>query len=337
MNRPFPIPSDFAAERPRPCTHIHRAARAHLRSFVTGGTPSNIVKSMWADDRVTPLILRAASGPAAISGTSAWAASLAGIAIYDLIQSITSLSAAADVIDRGLKLNLDSIAEMRIPGRVLAASAAGQWIAEGQPIPARQLTFANAATWRPRKLSVLTAYSREQVESSNIEAIVRQTLGEAVALALDTKMFSADAASASAPAGLFAGVAALTATAGGGDAAMDGDLKPRPRPHFRGAARTARRSSDAAIASRRARRRTSSPARHRARPSGRVRPGCTAAMTPRSEDAVQDRLPMPGADPTDRPPNDIQCQRCGSRHTRLPSGRDGMLQRMARRHQPNRY
>jgi len=36
--------------------------------------------------QVTALVLRAASQPAAISGTSGWAASLAGIAIYDLVQ-----------------------------------------------------------------------------------------------------------------------------------------------------------------------------------------------------------------------------------------------------------
>jgi hypothetical protein len=63
------------------------------------------------------------------------------------------------------------------------------------------------------------------VESSNIEAIVRQTLGEATGLALDAQMFSANAASASAPAGLFAGTAPLVPTAGGGVAAMEGDLK----------------------------------------------------------------------------------------------------------------
>jgi hypothetical protein len=54
--------------------------------------------------------------------------------------------------------------------------------------------------------------------------VVRQTLGEATGLALDVKMFSADAASASAPAGLFAGVAPLTPVAGGGDNALHGDL-----------------------------------------------------------------------------------------------------------------
>jgi len=44
----------------------------------------------------------------ATTTTTAWAQSLAGIAIYDLIQTITSLSAGADLIDRALKLKTAS-------------------------------------------------------------------------------------------------------------------------------------------------------------------------------------------------------------------------------------
>jgi hypothetical protein len=129
------------------------------------------------------------------------------------------------VISRGLQLNLDGIAELRTPGRVLNAAAAGQWTQEGMSAPIRVLSFSNAAILRPRRLSVISVFTREMVESSNIEAIVRQTLGEATGLALDAQMFSANAASASAPAGLFAGTAPLVPTAGGGVAAMEGDLK----------------------------------------------------------------------------------------------------------------
>ena len=49
-------------------------------------------------------------------------------------------------------------------------------------------------------------------------------LRENAALALDASLFCATAATADRPAGILAGVSALTATAGGGDAAMDADL-----------------------------------------------------------------------------------------------------------------
>ena len=74
----------------------------------------------------------------------------------------------------------------------------GQWTSEGAPTIVRQLTFSTPAILRPRKLSVITAYSREQAESSNLENIVRATLTEAAGLALDAKMFSADAGTAAA-------------------------------------------------------------------------------------------------------------------------------------------
>src|SRR6516165_9771998 len=99
-------PISFRAEdadvrKARPCVYLVRAASATLRSFVTGATPANAVKAMFGNDVVTDLILRAPTAPAAISGTAGWAQSLAGVAIYDLIQSIVSLSAAADVPDIG--------------------------------------------------------------------------------------------------------------------------------------------------------------------------------------------------------------------------------------------
>jgi len=210
--------------RNRPATYLYRAAAAHVRAHVTHEAPERAARELFGDDAVTDIVLRAATTPAAISGTSGWAASLAGVAIYDLVQTAASLSAAADVISRGLKLNMDGIAECHVPGRVLNAAAAGQWVAEGVAAPVRALSFANDAILRPRKLQVLTTYSRELAEHSNIEAIVRQTLGEATGLALDLQMLSADTGDSSKPPGLFAGVAPLTPTAGGGTAAMITDV-----------------------------------------------------------------------------------------------------------------
>jgi len=106
----------------------------------------------------------------------------------------------------------------------LNAAAAGQWVAEGMAAPVRALSFSNAAILRPRKLQVVTTYSRELAEHSNIEAVVRQTLSEATGLALDLQMWSSDPGDATKPPGLFAGVTPITATAGGGSNALSGDL-----------------------------------------------------------------------------------------------------------------
>ena len=221
---PLASRSGLPFSKPRASTYLFRACAAHLRAHVSRSSPEREAKSMFGDDAVTDIVLKAASQPAAISGTSGWAASLAGIAIYDLVQTAASLSAAADIINRGLKLNMDGIAEYRVPGRVLNAAAAGQWVAEGMAAPVRALSFSNAAILRPRKLQVVTTYSRELAEHSNIEAVVRQTLSEATGLALDLQMWSSDPGDATKPPGLFAGVTPITATAGGGSNALSGDL-----------------------------------------------------------------------------------------------------------------
>jgi len=216
--RPFPLPSDM--QHTRAANTLARAGAAHLRAFITGKSPEREAKAMFGDGT----IVKAATGPA-ITGTPEWAGSLAPVSIYGLVADITSISAAAALINRGLKLNMDGVAELRVPGRTLNAAAAGMWVAEEDPAPIRQLIFSNAAILQPRKLSVLAAYTRTQAESSNLEAIVRQTLGEAAGLALDQKMLSADVATTAAPAGLFAGITPLTPTTGAGQAAMVGDIE----------------------------------------------------------------------------------------------------------------
>jgi hypothetical protein len=204
---------------------LARAGAAHLRAFITGKSPEREAKAMFGADERVDFVLKAATGPAAIAGTPEWAANIAPVSIYGMVADITSISAAAALIDRGLKLDMDHVAELRVPGRTLNAAAAGMWVAEEDPAPVRQLVFLNAAVLQPRKLSVLAAYTRTQAESSNIEAIVRQTLGEAAGLALDQKMLSADAATTGAPAGLFFGTTPLTPATGAGQAAMVGDIE----------------------------------------------------------------------------------------------------------------
>jgi hypothetical protein len=142
-----------------------------------------------------------------------------------VIQDAATVSAAAELITRALKLNMDGIAEYRVPSRILNPAAAGVWVGEGTAAAVRQLSFSNAALLHPRKLEVRYAYSREQQEHSNIEAVLRQTLSESIGLSLDVQMLSSDPGDVNKPPGIFATSDALTPTAGGSVAAMDGDLE----------------------------------------------------------------------------------------------------------------
>jgi hypothetical protein len=209
---------DAGLAQSRPAVSLTRAAACHVRAGLelVGGKARTLASAAaelgYRDNPAETLVQRAATSAADLTSTG-WAHELGGVAILDLVQSITSISAAAEVIGRGLKIDMDRYAEYRIPGRVLNAAAAGMWTAEETAAPARQLAFSNTAILQPRKLSVLAAYTREQAESSNIEAIVRQTLGESSGLALDSAMFSNNAGSAAQPPGLLAGVTPLTPTA----------------------------------------------------------------------------------------------------------------------------
>jgi hypothetical protein len=96
---------------------------------------------------VTNVILeRAATSPATTTGAG-WADSLAHQAIEDTVAAIASLSAGADLINRGTIVPFDGFASIRVPGRSFAANNAdaGQWVAEGAAIPVRALTFTSSA------------------------------------------------------------------------------------------------------------------------------------------------------------------------------------------------
>jgi hypothetical protein len=224
MNRPFPLPEDLDIRKARPAVYLYRAAASHARCFVTRSTPEGAARALFGGDVVTDAILKAATLPAS-TGTPGWAQQLAQSAVDDSIAAIASLSAAAELISRGLKLDLTGIAQLHVPGRTLDATQAGQWVGEGAATPVRALTFTTGAVLSPRKLAVICSMSREIIESSAVEATTRALLSEAAALALDAVLFSTSADDGNHPAGILNGVAALTPTTGGGTNGMAGDVK----------------------------------------------------------------------------------------------------------------
>src|SRR5215471_13066015 len=65
--------------------------------------------------------------------------------------------------------------------RLVAVDRVGRdaGLGEAAPTPVRALSFSNTALLHPHRLQVNTAYTEEMAAHSNIEAVVRQTLGEA--------------------------------------------------------------------------------------------------------------------------------------------------------------
>jgi hypothetical protein len=166
---------------------------------------AEVVNRLWPSD----LITRAASAPA-ITTTTGWAAELVRRITAEALDALGPASAGAQVLREGLVLGWDGAGAISAPG-IVAGAGNASFVAEGAPIPVRQLASA-AAIMLPYKLATIAVLTREMLESGNAEQIIGDALVRACGLALDTALFGSGAATAAQPAGLRNGIAALTAS-----------------------------------------------------------------------------------------------------------------------------
>jgi Phage capsid family len=218
------VPEDLKS---RPSDHLCRAllavALCHLDE--TAGSVEAVARRLWPDDPATMrLITRAASSPADTL-TPGWAAELAQSALVDLIQTLGPTYCAGELFRRAMALRFGTSAAINVPGIVASANDAA-WVAQGAPMPVRQLSVGTGAQLVPKTLRTGFVVTRELLEHStpNAERMIRAQVSESIGCALDAAVFDAAASSATRPAGLRNGVSATTAATGGGDAAMLQDL-----------------------------------------------------------------------------------------------------------------
>jgi hypothetical protein len=102
----------------------------------------------------------------------------------------------------------------------------GSFVAEGAPIPVRQGALTSVSLG-PKKLAVITRlHARDHdLLIRQSRALLRSRIQAQTSQAIDSILLDATVASSVRPPGLRAGVAALTATTGGGFNALVGDLK----------------------------------------------------------------------------------------------------------------
>jgi hypothetical protein len=168
-------------------------------------------------------VQKAAVNPASTDG---WGSQLAaGVRVAAFLKSLRPRSAAAQLIDRGLRLNLEGVGSASLPG-LSSAFPEPAWVAEGAPIPAFKGALGSVAI-TPKKLAAISGLTGElsELSAEDAEAVVEAVMIDAAAKALDGSIFSNTAASALRPAGILNGVSALSATAGGGLNAFLGDLQ----------------------------------------------------------------------------------------------------------------
>src|SRR5262245_56226637 len=171
---PAPMRKSVGSDEPRvfrarPAVVLFRTCASFARAFVGRTTPEAAVRELYGTaDPATAALTRAASTQATTTD-STWAGALARQAVDDAIQAATALSAGADLITRGRRVDLTGIAHLTVPGRVVSAAAAGQWVKEGQPVPVRAQAVTQGVVLEPRKLGVIAVFTSEIAASSNVE------------------------------------------------------------------------------------------------------------------------------------------------------------------------
>jgi hypothetical protein len=210
MNKPVPIPlvPDKGARNAAAVTSFVRAAIAiGLSARDKTVTPSAILRRQWGDDHLAEVTLRAAVSPSTVAGNAA--VTRVGYAFLDVL---TSMSAGAALLQKGIRLDLDGLASIHIPG--IALPTVG-FVGESMPIPAYTEPTSVGPVLQPFKLAAIVALTNEFMAMSGAEDLIRQALVESVGPALDTVLFGTAAATSAQPAGLRSGIAGLTPAAAG--------------------------------------------------------------------------------------------------------------------------
>lgn len=222
--RPFAMP----AKKIDPMEYLYRALTVAVVAYKTNQHPTAVRQMHYGDDPCTKVIsdviTRAATAPADTT-TSGWASQLVQTVIADFMESLIPDAVYPKLSAAGLRLTFGRNGVISVPTRSATPTIAGSFVGEGAPIPVRQGAF-TAATLVPKKMAVISTMTREIAEHSipAIEQLIRDAMQEDTSVAIDTVLLDATAASAIRPAGIRNGVAAETATTGGGLAALVGDI-----------------------------------------------------------------------------------------------------------------
>jgi HK97 family phage major capsid protein len=211
---------------------LWKAATAKIVAFATKRTEAEVLEKEYGhDDRVSAaadFIQKSVVNPA-MTTTTGWAAELVRTDFQGFMNSLRTVSVAAELAAKSQMLSFGGYNSITIPVRnpLGATLSEPAWVGEAGAIPLTSFQF-GSATMNRYKLAAITTMSREIAERSTpqIEGLIRDALTEAYAQVLDAALLSSAAAVAGVrPAGLLAGVTGVAGTAGGGEAAVIADLK----------------------------------------------------------------------------------------------------------------
>jgi hypothetical protein len=148
----------------------------------------------YPGDRVLPILAHAAlpggwletrsTVAPANTTTAGWAADLAAGEVVEFLSSLGGMSAARTVFERGILVDFGRGAAVTVPG-ITASAGNTSFVQPGEAIPTRQLDTSGGATFTPKKLATLLVLTREILEHSSADVLVRDALSRSVALKTD--------------------------------------------------------------------------------------------------------------------------------------------------------
>jgi HK97 family phage major capsid protein len=216
QRRPFAVPKKEVKRE----DFVYRSLAGLLLSHVTKRPVEQVLKEAYGSRedweptiRVAEgTVLRAATVPATTT-LSGWAAELVQTSVSEFMESLMPQSVYPRLSALGQRFTFGRNGVISIPSRSATPTIAGGFVAEGAAIPVKQGAF-TSTTLTPKKLAVISTFTREIAEHSTpaIEGLIRQAMQDDTAVAIDTVLLDATAASTTRPAGLRNGVAALTAS-----------------------------------------------------------------------------------------------------------------------------
>jgi hypothetical protein len=214
---PVSLRPDYAGARARLANAIFKAAAVAVRQVGSGIYEAEAVRQLGAGEDAQ-MVLKGTTVPTSLANSGLSAMGVAEFAV------LAPASAAVQLMASGLSVSLTGVGMVQLPTYLTTAADAGGWVAEGAPIRVRGLSLAPGLKLEPRKLGVISTFTRELSEHSSIEAVVRAVLSRAVGLALDAAVFSSTADDGTAPGGILNGVADEGASGGTGQAALIADV-----------------------------------------------------------------------------------------------------------------